>query len=633
MNKKLLFEIIGSILALSLLVFLAVEGWDYYEGKANASPISSEVRVVNGVPKIFLNGKEFDVVAAQIYNFPNLTKYGPDWAAGVKKTIDTEKAAGANLILIHLWWSELDKSTTRPKNLGDNLNFTYVDQVMDYAQIKGMKVMLITGMQTFIPEWWQKEQGYFEPFKTSASICMPKEIGADKTCIPKELCTTSDIKAEYCCNKGAKELICCNVARSAANPDQHTGPKAIAVTRNYKILRCSNKDQGPLYNTCSSCETDNYGWKYNNPSMGYDKALTDYSEYLTAVINRYKDHSSLLGWQMQIGYSGEALYGPNYIAIQGLIGSMYGTETVKMGRMVDYSKVFQDAFKTWLTEKYKTTAALQSAWGDKNISLENFKIPLKSEFFANPTKDFPFPDNGYLNYFVKLNDLSPKGKDFYEFRKYMKKDSKYYSNLFKSLDPNHVLFVNSFDTFEEYENTNINGYFGNSRLNADRKESYEQLLPYAILASKYGQLALPAYENVYENTEDQAQLDTMEAAGKAMKCFGYGFGYVTALPGTGLPGTEIPIWSSANAKQVIRNIINYTPTKDCKCEFINKSYTWHGKTIKQILAMYNITDYNYCENSSNTGGSTSKTPSSEHRCGDGWCDGPETASICPQDCK
>jgi hypothetical protein len=364
--------------------------------------------------------------------------------------------------------------------------------------------------------------------------------------------------------------------------------------------------------------------------MGYDKARADYGEYLTAIINRYKNHPALFGWQMQMGFSGEDAYGPNYIAIQELVRDPYGGRSILHGRLTDYSKSFQASFRTWIIEKYKTNAALQSAWGDTNVSLENFRIPLKREFFVS-VQDLPFPDNGYLNFFVTLNDLTKKGKDFYEFRKYMKaKDSKYYSNLFKSLDPDHVLYFNAFDNLEEYTDPNINGYFGNSRLNANRYESYEQILPYVILASKYGQFAMPAYENNYESTEDQAQLDIMEEAGKAMKCFGTGFGYATALS-----GTKMPAWTSKNAKQVIRNIINYTPTENCKCEFISTSNIWHGKTIKQILAMYNITDFNYCKNSSNEGGGTSsKTPSSsQRRCGDGVCDGPETASLCPQDCK
>jgi hypothetical protein len=118
--------------------------------------IISNIKVVNGVPKIFLDGKEFDVVAAQVYN--QTLKYDSNWASQLKKTIDAEKAVGANLVLIHLWWSDLDKSTSRPKNLGDNLDFTYVDEIMDYAQSKDIKIMLLTGMHVFIPEWWKKEE-------------------------------------------------------------------------------------------------------------------------------------------------------------------------------------------------------------------------------------------------------------------------------------------------------------------------------------------------------------------------------------------------------------------------------------------------------------------------------------------
>lgn len=614
---KLIILISASVL---ILCGLSMGGYYYFKGRTSGSAIVSEVKVINGVPKIFLNGSEFKVVAAQIYNYPNLTPYGPTWATSVKKTIDAEKSAGATFILIHLWWSELDKSTARPANLGDNLDFSYVDQVMDYAQQQGVKIMLLTGMHTFIPEWRAKEQGFFQPSNTAASICMPKVSGEDKTCIPKELC----IDGKNCCGKDTKELTCCDVARD------NTTHKAINAISDYSIFKCNNINSGTSYTVCSSCETDNSGWKYNNPSMGDDKARRDYGEYLTAVINRYKNHSALLGWEMQLGYSGEDYYGPNYIAIQGLLGNIYGTENILKGRMTDYSESFQDLFKVWLTEKYKTTAALQSAWGDTKANLENFKIPLSNEFFVGGKTDLAFPDEGYLNYFVTLDDLTKKGKDFYEFREYTKtKDSRYYSNLFKSLDPNHVLYFNAYDNFGEYKDTNINGYFLNNRLNAARNQDYLQVLVYGILASKYGQYGLSAWENIHETIEDQNQLDTLLEAGEAMKCFGFGFGYVTALPGT---ETLMPGWTSKNAKQVIRDIINYTPAEDCKCTFINSPATFNGKTIKQILAMYNITDYNYCGSSSSE--STSAVPSTQNKCGDGICDAVEkTSGKCPQDCK
>lgn len=623
----------------------------------------STVKVTDGVAKIFLNGREFKAVVAQAYN--QTLKYDAKWAAQLKKTIDAEKTMGANLFLFHLWWSDLDKSTSRPNHLGDNLDFTYVDEVMDYADRKGMKIMLLTGMHAFIPEWWKEENGFSAFPPSTSGICMPKEIGTEQTCIPKELCSAEE---KNCCSQDTARLICCDVARGEADmtTTPPNPPKPINnITDDVNIFKCSNIDEGASYTACSACETDNYGWKYNNLSIGYDKARTDYSEYLTAIINRYKNHQALLGWQMQLGYSGEDYYGPNVIALQGLSSTLYVGDTGLMnGKMTDYSKVFQESFKSWLTEKYKTTANLQNAWQDTNVTLENFKIPVSDQFFTAGKTVRPFPDEGLLNFFVTLDDLTNKGKDFYEFREYMKtKDSQHYSHLFKSLDPNHVLFFNAYDNINEYQDKNINGYFLNNRLNAEKKEeNYLQALFYAILASKYGQLSLPAWENIGGVfNEDQAQLKVMEEAGKALKCFGYGFGYVSDI------GTDMPSWRSDQAKQIIKKIIAYSPTKDCKCEIVNRPDTLKTKTMKQLLAMYNITDYDYCNNfsdknesantktpqptpSSNddcmprcvTAGKTPeaclsecKTETSAGRkyCGDGICDGPETTSLCPQDCK
>ena len=581
--------------------------------------LATEVRIVDGVPRIFVNGSEYKTVAAQLYNYPNLTPYGPAWVAGIKKTIDAEKKAGATLMLIHLWWSDLDKSIARPKQLGDNLDFTYVDQVMDYAKQKQMKIMLLTGMHTMTPEWWNKEQGFPQPAQTSATFCMPKVKGAIQSCIPKELCAAGD---PYCCSKNTSELQCCDLERSAADFTKNppVPPQVISITPDYRIVKCSNVNTGPSYSSCASCETDNIGWKSNNPGLGYTKARTDYSEYLTAVVNRYKNHPALLGWQMQLGYSGEDFYGPNHIASQFLGLSSKGNMQVKR-RTTDYSQAFQESYKEWLKKKYGNSSSLRSAWQDTNVSLENFKIPLPTSLFMNGESKV-FPDDGYLNYFVTLNDLTMKGKDFYEFRKQMKaNDSKHYSALFKALDPKHVLFFNSYDNQDEYTDTNINGYFQNNVLRGDGTEdNYIQALAYGIIASKHGQYGLPAWENASRMSVNQKQADTMEQAGKAMKCFGYGFGYVTALEGT---ESKLPSWNSPEARRALQNIINYLPTQDCKCQIINRPLRFHGKTMRQILEMYNIADFNYCKSVAGPGPSPAPTtcfPNSTFSSSTGRCE-------------
>ena len=630
MSKKLAFIIMGSVLILMLLIFFVTKYSDYLRGLLGTNTVVSEIKVIDGMPKIFVNGKKFEVVAAQTYN-QNL-KYNSNWVAEFKKTIDAEKAVGANLLLFHLWWDDLDKSTVRPANLGDNLDFTYLDQVMDYADQKGMKIMLLTGMHTMIPQWWKKEQGF-----PQGETCIPKEIGTDRTCIPKELCAADE---KNCCSQDTKDLICCDMAGGEPDftTDPPTAPKPINnVTDDISIIKCTNINEGVDYDaTCPACETDNYGWKYNNPSLGYDKAQADYGQYLTAIINRYKNHPALLGWEMQLGFSGEDYYGPNYIIFQGLGYNSDNGPGLLQGKVTDYSEVFKDSFKIWLTEKYKTTAALQGAWDDSKVSFENFKIPLRSEFFVDQNYTGAFPDEGDLNISVALDDMTQKGQDFYGFRKYMKtKDSQYYSNLFKTLDPNHVLFFNAFDNLEEYTDKNINGYFLNNRLNAKLEgQSYLQVLAYAILAGKYGQLGLPAWENagaVGINNEDQKQLNNLEESGKVMKCFGYGFGYVAALPSS---KGKMPNWESENAKQAIKNIVAYTPTENCQCEIINNSLAWKVKTVKQLLSIYNITDYDYCGNSSTEEGGASSMPTTQNKCGDGVCDDFEKQNnLCSQDCK
>ncbi len=58
------------------------------------------------------------------------------------------------------------------------------------------------------------------------------------------------------------------------------------------------------------------------------------------------------------------------------------------------------------------------------------------------------------------------------------------------------------------------------------------------------------------------------------------------------------------------------------------------KTLKQLLELYNITDYNYCTVSNEAAGKNSE-PSGDGKCGDNICDSVEKSSggKCPQDCK
>jgi len=576
----------------------------------------TELKMVEGVAKLYFNDAEFNLSGAILYNYPNLpnSKYGPEWVSGVKNVIDSERAVGTNFLLLHLWWSELDKSNSRPNNLGDNLDFTYADEVMDYAKEKGMKIMLIPAMHTMIPEWWKNENSMV------SGTCVPKEKNQTKSCIPKDLC----LKSEYCCTSEPADLVCCELSRN-------DNKAVINLTSDFEIFQCESSNNSKPYASCTSCETDDDGWKYRNPSHGDEKALADYTQYLTAVINHFKNNPALFGWQMQIGGTGEDGYGPDYISIQGMFNNGYGfnNNSAMVSKITDYSESFKLMFKNWLIEKYQTSAALKTAWGGTTYSFENFKIPPKTEFFVDG-KEHPFPDNGLIPIIVTIDDLSTKGKDFYEFREAMKtKESTHYSALFKSLDPNHVLFFNSLGNYGEYNDSRINGYSLNWRLNADINQAYVQGLVYGLLSAKYNQYLLSTPENAMSvsldpSGEDDAQLDLMKESGKAIKCFGLGFGHTAAFP-----GTQMPDWSSTKARQAILEINNYVPTEACKCEYLNKSYTELRKTSLQLLNIYGIHDYDYCSTNNNQNNSEEQNP-----CGDGTCDTQERSSgMCAEDCS
>jgi len=630
MSKKIILVIIAMILIAGVIggVWLYLSGLQPEQSIEGFNKLTkSEVKAVNGVPKLFVNGEEFDAVFTQIYQYPvklpGNINYGPDWVSEVKDIIDESVELDTNVILLHIWWNELDESTSRPNDISDNLYFKPLDEVMDYATEKSVYIMLLPEMHKMIPDWWLIENDF--PFE-HYSPCVPTEKETDTSCIPQEICS-EEVDGPRCCTDTTEELLCCNIKRDEERS---------ALTTEDGELYCSPSYEEILYKQCEFCETDSYGWKFNYPSMGNEKAREDYGEYVATVIDKYKNHPSLIGWGFGIGSTAEDVYGPDYTQLMGIYNDLYFSHDGY--QLADYSPYFQEEYKRWLKTKYGTDESIRRAWNDNNVSLNGVEIPSPQEFFKTTKENNLFPDNFVLKWLVSPNDLTKKGQDFYEFREYMKSlDHDYYTKLFKNKDPNHVLFFSTWNNENLYQNKLVDGFWSNPRINyeRDRLSSYIWILLAQKLAINNGKYAFSVLENVYETSqENQNQINALESAGKSTKCFDGFFGYVSEFTGDNI---QMPSWSTESDKKAIKKIISYIPDSDCACNLINQNDKIFDMAVMELLEIFDITEYD-CSSQDNLNscedcGINQVTPVSG--CGDGVCDEFEqnNPQICPNDCE
>lgn len=338
---------------------------------------------------------------------------------------------------------------------------------------------------------------------------------------------------------------------------------------------------------CDLCETDSYGNIYNNVSMNNDKVHQDYGSFIEAIIKRYKNHPALIGWSTGVGATGEDNYGPNYIYLMGMGG---GHKIERKPLMfTDYSPYFQRKFKEWITEKYKTDEALHRAWADNSVTLANLTIPKPQEMIINPQHHIgPFPDPAEAWFKTDVNGLTRKGRDFYDFRNYMRwADRKYYSKLIKKNDPDHILLFNVGLDEETLKDPSLcDGIMGNPNLDfgADmhikvNQDFYYHMISLVKNAVNHKKLVIISAENksdgrLYMATgkwETAAQIKYIETFGKAVKCANGMFAYVVDIIDEGSP-RWLPTWFSVETKAAARRISDYNPTENCSCELISELY-------------------------------------------------------------
>ena len=159
---------------------------------------------------------------------------------------------------------------------------------------------------------------------------------------------------------------------------------------------------------------------FNSPAH---EKYTD--QVITAMVKRYKNHPALLGWNLGFGYTEENNYPGGPVLRYGSLG------------WYDYSEFAEQRFREYLKDKYSNNSAeLRQGWNNESLTFENAEIPQ------------PLPDIDDFNEMVDyVNSGGDERRQFYDwqfFRLEEKKRSRdHFAELYKTLDPNHVLFCTS----------------------------------------------------------------------------------------------------------------------------------------------------------------------------------------------
>ncbi|MFA5338626.1 MAG: beta-galactosidase [Candidatus Omnitrophota bacterium] len=95
-------------------------------------------------------------------------------------------------------------------------------------------------------------------------------------------------------------------------------------------------------------------WKSDIISYENANARAQYAEFLSAVAARYKDNPTIVGW---------------------IVGNEYGYLGLWSGKQDGYDADCESAFRTWLSAKYGTIAALNQVWGTTYASFTTVIMP------------------------------------------------------------------------------------------------------------------------------------------------------------------------------------------------------------------------------------------------------------------
>lgn len=634
--------------AVATLIFGILLCPPFYLESSGASPkgvTKSELKVVGGIPKILINGEDKITFVNHIYYFTtydpftgtSLDDYGKGkWLAGVKSQIAEMNKNGANTLVLDIYWSDLVTVESRPSSVEGSINFLPLDQAMAYAKEKNIYVLINPKIDVFLAKWWEKENNFprivsrnMPDVKTTP--CIPQEKNSNHACIPKEICTTGDSR---CCSVPKDQLYCCNLDLPDPKPNQPlVSGVSVGLTEN-GLVKCKKWNNNQIYSKCTECETDSYGWKYSNPGMSAETFRKDYSDYLTALVNHYKDNPALIGWVFSLGPSGEDQYGPSYIALRQIYRNLWGQS--KTDQVADYSDDAQQKFKIWIKNKYGSDEKLQEAWRDRTLSLESIKLPDPKKLFKQG-REGPFPDDFFVGFHISLDALTQRGTDLYEFREYIRDLQRdHFTKLIKSLDKNHVLAYFGANNDGIYNNSSIDALIGANHVEyaVDNNSEANFIAVLAALNKKHGKANIFALESAGEtggiegkSTDKEKQKKALLDAFKVMKCMGSHLGYVSSFR------KDMPTWSSTDL-EVLKQIGSYTPGENCICDLVKPGARVMRKTVSELVRIFGLKDYYSCRPTSNVPVSSTASPQTDMvQCMQDCLRGGERASECEAKCE
>jgi hypothetical protein len=591
--------IVIAILILVTVGFVASKISKELESSTNESGAKiSEVKIIDGIPKLFVSGKEMNSSAVNVYYYPpqgenRAPAYGSaDWTAKMKALIDQAAGDNAKLILLNVWWSDLDKSTSRPENIGDNFHFAPLDAVFNHASQKGAYIIPIFTLFPFDPDWWLKENN-FPPYNTDGKIC--------------DFCETDSAGNVYTNN---------SINSDVAQRD--FGGFVEAVVKRYKdnpalagwdmgIGATGEDGYGPNYIALKVKNIDNLP-KFNVPIGTY----TDYSPYFE---RKFKE------W----------------------LAKKYSSD--------------QKLQAAW-NNKSATLASVSIPKPSEVFQMQSGELP---PMFPDPTDIFAGAQNGtdgseHLNtkgkdFYEFRNEMRRKDRQYYA--SLIKKNDPSHILLLNGASDD-LMKQESLSDGIAFSMFGANG-------RETESQSFFYSTDIARRAAKAGKLAVINNERTCDGVwkkngecEMPQQLSFIEKLGKAVKCTGGIFAPTVGPGAKDLYASNLwipPVWFSDKSMAVAKKINDFDPFNGCACSIASEMYSESkcgvgsqpgcellakayaslcGKQIELLPGSAKGNSGVFPPNPPNVQqGNNEASP-----CGDGKCDDFEKSSgMCPEDCK